>query len=219
MAPTRPPLAEALDLAPHPEGGWYRETWATRTRFHPDGYPGERASATAIHFLLEPGEESRWHRVRSDELWLWHRGGPLTLLLGGAGNGPNNSHTSSRSVRPSSAARCPRRWSLEAAGRPPGQPPEAGCSSAAWSRRGSTSRTSSYGDSELRLPRPSVWSPGSGLGVIRGGVPDPARQSPAPRIRPAPPAADSASRAEGGLGVGPGGTRTTSRGALHTMVP
>ncbi len=88
MAPTRPPLAEALDLAPHPEGGWYRETWATRTRFHPDGYPGERASATAIHFLLEPGEESRWHRVRSDELWLWHRGGPLTLLLGGAGERP-----------------------------------------------------------------------------------------------------------------------------------
>ena len=82
MVPIRPPLAEALDLAPHPEGGWYRRTWATRTRFHPDGYPAERASATAIQFLLEPGEESRWHRVRSDELWLWHRGVPLTLLLG-----------------------------------------------------------------------------------------------------------------------------------------
>jgi predicted cupin superfamily sugar epimerase len=87
MVPTRPPLAEALDLAPHPEGGWYRKTW-TRTRFRPDGYPAERASATAVHFLLEPGEESRWHRVRSDELWLWHRGGPLTLLLGGAGERP-----------------------------------------------------------------------------------------------------------------------------------
>jgi len=71
-----------------PEGGWYRETWVTPTRFHPDGYPAERASATAIYFLLEPGEESRWHRVRSDELWLWHRGGPLTLLLGGAGEHP-----------------------------------------------------------------------------------------------------------------------------------
>jgi hypothetical protein len=88
MASTRPPLAEVLDLAPHPEGGWYRETWATPTRFHPDGYPAERASATAIHFLLEPDEESRWHRVRSDELWLWHRGGPLALLLGGVGEHP-----------------------------------------------------------------------------------------------------------------------------------
>ncbi len=39
-----------------PEGGWYRETWVTPTRFHPDGYPAERASATAIHFLLEPSE-------------------------------------------------------------------------------------------------------------------------------------------------------------------
>lgn len=84
----RPPLAEALDLHPHPEGGWYRETWAAPVRVRPSGYPGERAAATAILFLLEPGEESRWHRVRSDEVWFWHRGGPLSLLLGGAGEQP-----------------------------------------------------------------------------------------------------------------------------------
>ncbi|TLW94749.1 cupin domain-containing protein [Saccharomonospora piscinae] len=86
--PPRPPLAEALDLSPHPEGGWYRRTWETGTRFHPDGYPAERASATAIHYLLAPGERSRWHRVRGDELWLWHRGGTLGLLLGGSGDDP-----------------------------------------------------------------------------------------------------------------------------------
>ncbi|PRX98846.1 hypothetical protein CLV72_104426 [Allonocardiopsis opalescens] len=80
--------AEALDLLPHPEGGWYRETWRAPAEFEPDGYPGRRASATAIYFALAPGERSRWHAVRSDELWLWHSGGPLTLLLGGDGERP-----------------------------------------------------------------------------------------------------------------------------------
>ncbi|MGI8331019.1 cupin domain-containing protein [Actinomadura scrupuli] len=84
----RPPVADSLDLLPHPEGGWYRETWATRPRFTPPGYPGERVSATGIYFLLPPGEESVWHLVRSDEMWFWHRGGPLTLLLGGDGGSP-----------------------------------------------------------------------------------------------------------------------------------
>lgn len=86
---SRSPLAEALDLAPHPEGGWYRQTWRTTRTFRPEGYPGERASATGIYYLLMPGEESRWHSVRSDELWLWHRGGPLTLRLGGADDHPH----------------------------------------------------------------------------------------------------------------------------------
>ena len=45
-------------------------------------------AATAIYFLLGPGEESRWHTVRSGELWLWHRGGPLALRLGGTGDAP-----------------------------------------------------------------------------------------------------------------------------------
>jgi predicted cupin superfamily sugar epimerase len=84
----RPAVAEALGLLPHPEGGWYRETWKTPVRFEPPGYGGERASATGIYFLLGPGEESVWHVVRSDEVWLWHRGGPLTLLLGGRGPTP-----------------------------------------------------------------------------------------------------------------------------------
>jgi predicted cupin superfamily sugar epimerase len=84
----RPPLAEQLDLQPHPEGGWFRETWRSPVSFRPPGYPGERSAATAIYFLLHPGESSRWHVVRSDELWFWHRGGPLVLRLGGAGAEP-----------------------------------------------------------------------------------------------------------------------------------
>lgn len=87
-ARARPRLAETLDLSPHPEGGWYRRTWETTASFHPAGYPGDRVSATGIYYLLEPDEQSRWHQVRSDELWLWHRGGPLTLLLGGTGARP-----------------------------------------------------------------------------------------------------------------------------------
>ncbi|WP_084960473.1 cupin domain-containing protein [Thermoactinospora rubra] len=79
---TRPPLAEALDLLPHPEGGWYRETYRSPHTFTPTGYPGERSSATAIYYLLLPGEQSIPHTVRSDELWLWHRGGPLHLTIG-----------------------------------------------------------------------------------------------------------------------------------------
>jgi uncharacterized protein len=77
----RPPLAEQLDLAPHPEGGWFRETWRSDHAFEPAGYGGPRHAATAIYFLLHPGEESRWHVVRSDELWLWHAGGPLALRM------------------------------------------------------------------------------------------------------------------------------------------
>jgi predicted cupin superfamily sugar epimerase/uncharacterized protein (DUF952 family) len=84
----RPATAAALGLVPHPEGGWYRETWAAGPSYHPDGYPGRRPAATAIYFLLTPGAESAWHTVRSDEVWLWHAGGPLTLVLGGTGPGP-----------------------------------------------------------------------------------------------------------------------------------
>ncbi|HEY1670945.1 MAG TPA: cupin domain-containing protein, partial [Trebonia sp.] len=84
----RPRTAELLDLAPHPEGGWFRETWRAAASFLPDGYPGPRAAATGIYFLLTPGEESAWHRVRSDEVWLWHSGGPLVMLDGGDGERP-----------------------------------------------------------------------------------------------------------------------------------
>ncbi|MFF3981139.1 cupin domain-containing protein [Streptomyces sp. NPDC001828] len=76
-------LVTLLRLEPHPEGGWFRETWRTGPSAVPEGYPGPRSFATGIYYLLHPGEMSRWHRVRSDELWLWHRGGPLTLRLGG----------------------------------------------------------------------------------------------------------------------------------------
>jgi uncharacterized protein len=84
----RPLLAEQLNLLSHPEGGWFRETWRSAMSFAPAGYDGERSAATAIYYLLHHGERSRWHVVRSDELWFWHSGGPLDLHLGGAGPDP-----------------------------------------------------------------------------------------------------------------------------------
>jgi predicted cupin superfamily sugar epimerase len=83
---TRPPLAEALDLEPHPEGGWYRRTWASGVGVTlPDGRV--RPSATAILFLLAAGQGSAWHRVASDELWIAQLGS-VRLELGGAGDHP-----------------------------------------------------------------------------------------------------------------------------------
>jgi len=82
----RPPLAESLDLQPHPEGGWYRQTWAApETVTLPDGRV--RPTATLIYFLLPAGEASAWHRVASDEVWLAHRGS-VALELGGVGPEP-----------------------------------------------------------------------------------------------------------------------------------
>ncbi|MEV5506934.1 cupin domain-containing protein [Streptomyces orinoci] len=82
-------LVTLLGLQPHVEGGWFRETWRTAATAQPEDYGGDRAFATGIYFLLHPGESSRWHRVRSDEVWLWHRGGPLRLRLGGDGPRPD----------------------------------------------------------------------------------------------------------------------------------
>jgi predicted cupin superfamily sugar epimerase len=81
-----PDWARKLDLAPHPEGGWYRETWRSALTLGqpalPPDYTGPRSAGTAILFLLMPGQQSAWHTVRSAELWLHHRGSPLLLEVG-----------------------------------------------------------------------------------------------------------------------------------------
>jgi uncharacterized protein len=61
-------------LEPHPEGGWYRRMWT-----HPERDEAGRAKASAIHYLLKAGDQSAWHRIDADELWVWHAGGPLAL--------------------------------------------------------------------------------------------------------------------------------------------
>ena len=81
-----PEWAQQLDLVPHPEGGWFRETWRSQLTISqsalPPDYSGPRSAGTAILFLLMPGQQSAWHTVRSAELWLFHRGSPLLLEVG-----------------------------------------------------------------------------------------------------------------------------------------
>lgn len=72
-SPSAQALIAALRLAPHPEGGWFRET------FRGAPLPSGRAASTAIYFLLCEGEVSRWHRVDAAEVWLFHAGAPLEL--------------------------------------------------------------------------------------------------------------------------------------------
>jgi len=73
-------LIEALDLRPHPEGGHYREVYRSPDRVTA-GSRGERPAVTTIYFLLTAGECSRWHVVRSDEIWHYYEGDPLELLM------------------------------------------------------------------------------------------------------------------------------------------
>ena len=77
-------IIEELNLMPHPEGGWYRETW--RSDVEHDG----RASGTAIYYLLEGDDVSHWHRVDSCEMWHWYSGGPLSLTMSEDGVTANN---------------------------------------------------------------------------------------------------------------------------------
>ncbi len=86
-----PSFAEQLDLEAHPEGGWFRQTWASSEQVTlVDGRV--RPTATLIYFLLPAGESSTWHRVRSDEVWLAHTGS-VTLELGGSGETPVTAST------------------------------------------------------------------------------------------------------------------------------
>jgi uncharacterized protein len=72
-------LIALLDLAPHPEGGHFRETFRDLAA----GRDGDgRGHSTAIYFLLKAGEVSRWHRVDAAEIWHFYRGAPLELRIG-----------------------------------------------------------------------------------------------------------------------------------------
>jgi predicted cupin superfamily sugar epimerase len=68
-------IIRLLDLAPHPEGGHFRET------FRDARQSAGRAVSTAIYFLLARGERSHWHRVDAVEVWHWYAGAPLALEI------------------------------------------------------------------------------------------------------------------------------------------
>lgn len=75
-------IIDKLDLAPHPEGGWYRQTWVA------DAAADARPAGTAILFLLRGEERSHWHRVDAAEVWHFHAGAPLILSIAATAEGP-----------------------------------------------------------------------------------------------------------------------------------
>ena len=83
---TRDTTAEALiahlGLEPHPEGGYYRQTWIEQRD------DAERPAGTCIYFLLKAGEESHWHRVDATEIWHFYAGAPLVLSISETAHGP-----------------------------------------------------------------------------------------------------------------------------------
>ncbi len=81
-------LIHQLALSPHPEGGWYREVFRSSALVRPDDGRPTRAALTSIDFLLVRGQQSAWHRVRSDEAWHLLEGGPLCLWLLPPAGGP-----------------------------------------------------------------------------------------------------------------------------------
>lgn len=78
-------IVNQLNLAPHPEGGYYKETYRSEGVIQPDSdesfYPVGRHFSTAIYYLLESSETSSFHRIRSDETWHFYGGSPATIHI------------------------------------------------------------------------------------------------------------------------------------------
>jgi len=77
-------LIRLYNLRPHPEGGYFKETYRAGEALSQtalgSAFSGERSCSTAILFLLAEGEFSRLHRIKSDELWHFYLGGPLSII-------------------------------------------------------------------------------------------------------------------------------------------
>lgn len=72
---------QELNLQPHPEGGYYKETYRAETTVDAMGFSGTRNVSTAIYFLLEGNHKSHFHKIKSDELWFYHDGASLEISV------------------------------------------------------------------------------------------------------------------------------------------
>lgn len=73
-------LIRELGLVPHPEGGFYKETWRDAMRVtRPDGV--ERSASTGIYYMLSDNAYSAWHRIRADEAWHFYAGTPIHVYV------------------------------------------------------------------------------------------------------------------------------------------
>lgn len=77
-------IVTQLNLTPHPEGGWFRETYRAGEAIEgpalPRRFGGRRSISTAIYFLLEAGQCSHLHRIKADEVWHFYAGDPLIVV-------------------------------------------------------------------------------------------------------------------------------------------
>jgi predicted cupin superfamily sugar epimerase len=78
-------LVTYFNMQAHPEGGWFKETYRSKEAIEatalPDRFPASRFFSTAIYFLLDQGNFSAFHRIKSDECWHFYAGGPLDLYM------------------------------------------------------------------------------------------------------------------------------------------
>jgi predicted cupin superfamily sugar epimerase len=72
-------LIRHFDLQPHPEGGFFRETYRSMATVRREGSGETRSASTAIYYLLCDGAHSAWHRIKSDEVWHFYAGEPLLV--------------------------------------------------------------------------------------------------------------------------------------------
>ncbi|HEX2607477.1 MAG TPA: cupin domain-containing protein [Flavisolibacter sp.] len=80
-------LIQQLDLLPHPEGGFYKEVYRSPHFMKQEGFAGKRSVSTSIYYLLQAGDFSAFHRIKSDELWHFYSGGPLIVHMLEEGKG------------------------------------------------------------------------------------------------------------------------------------
>lgn len=81
MSASASALVTRLGLRPHPEGGFFTEIFRSPRTVRPDDGRPPRTAMTAIYYLLDAGQHSRWHAVSSDEQWTLVDGAPLELFV------------------------------------------------------------------------------------------------------------------------------------------
>lgn len=76
-------LIRKLKLTPHPEGGYFKETYRSKDKINglPNIYAGERNYSTCIYFLLTSDSFSAFHRIKQDEVWHFYLGAPITIHM------------------------------------------------------------------------------------------------------------------------------------------
>lgn len=73
-------IVSKFEMQPHPEGGYFLETYRSDIAIKPESFEGERSCSTGIYFLIEKDNFSAFHRIKSDEMWHFYAGNPLEVV-------------------------------------------------------------------------------------------------------------------------------------------